>query len=344
MNVITRENEQAMLHEHYNNANRFFQAGDYTSALKELQEALRYAEDDKQIAHIEQTMRTVKEAMQPQAAAPTETSNAPAAAGASPLGGLAGNNKLLLLTILVGLICLTPIVMKCIEIFSQPSVGQTEQAAAPASPATETNAETASGTPSGENAPSATPDVIVAAETEPGGTDTPAVAAQSTVIGNSVNVRAEASTRGASVARLGNGESVTVLEANAIQADGYTWSKIQTAGGATGFVASQFLQAAAPAAAAPVSPAAPVEGAADGTLVTETPAAETPAGPTRAVAGTGVALRAEPTTGGALLTTLSPSQITVLQDKAVTADGLVWTKIRTSGGTEGWVADKFLGN
>lgn len=354
MNAITQQNNQAMLHDHYNQANNAFQEGDFARALKELEQALQYAENEKQAAHIQQSIRTVSEMMQ-QEPTPGPTQSEPEYQQEShvkeeQVPHTTSSNKLVLLTVLVGLICLMPIVMKCIEIFTQPAA-RTEQAqtttnTTPAAPGSET-ANTAPASPA------ATPAVIVEA----------GAAAKWTVIGNGINMRDTASTKGASLAKLSAGESVKMLESNAQQADNYTCSKIETSAGTQGWVASQFLkqEVTAPAAVPPADAAAvPAQDPAVATTTTTTtttqaaPASAVPAtdaaspaaaaGVARNISGSGVSLRASAGTQGALITILSPSQITVLPDAPVQADGFNWVKIRTSQGTEGWIADKFLGN
>lgn len=358
MNAITQENNQAMLHDHYNQANQAFQEGDFARALKELEQALQYAENDKQAAHIQQSIRTVSEMMQQEpTSGPTQAPQAQpeVAVTEEQAQSPTSSNKLVLLTVLVGLICLMPIVMKCIEIFTQPST-RTEQAqtttnttpAAPGSETTTSNTTDASNT--APASPVATPAVIVDA-TE---------AAKWTVIGSGINMRAEASTKAASLGKLSAGESVKMLESQAQSADNYVWSKIETSSGTQGWVASQFLkqEETAPAAVPPATtttttttttsvqdPAtAPATTDATGTTPTEVASPAAATGVTRSIAGSGVSLRASAGTQGALITVLSPSQITVLPDAPVQANGFNWVKIRTSQGTEGWIADKFLGN
>ena len=331
MNAITQQNNQAMLHDHYNQANHAFQQGDYAQALRELEQALQYADSDKQAAHIQQSIRTVTEMMPQEPSTPQMESQSPERGHDDT--PQPGSNKMVLLTLLVGLICLTPIVMKAIEIFSQPSVQPTTQVESSAQPGTAETAaaQSATGAPA---SPASTPDVIV----EAGATTW-------TVTGNGINLRETASTKGKSLARLSGGESVKMIEANAQQADSYIWSKVETSAGVTGWVASQFLKESAPVNVTPevVAPdAATPDASATGVSSTEVSPVAT--GVTRKVASNGVSLRAQPGTKAVLITILSPSEVTVLEDKAAQADGHTWTKIKTSQGTEGWIADQFLSN
>lgn len=349
MNAMTQPNQQAQLHEYYNQANQAFQSGDYALALQSLEQALQFADNEKQIAHIQSSIRTVKEMIpQEPVSSPQpvveDTHEEPAASG--------GPNRMLLLTVLVGLICLTPIVMKCIEIFSTPQP-KTDAAQATTQTTTQTTGtQTADGTQPAQvvNQTPAAP--VDAAGTPASPASTPDVivdnaAAGWSVSGSGINMRATASTRAQSLAKLSSGESVTMLQADAAQADGYTWSKIKTSSGVEGWVASKFLQqAAAPADAA--APAAPADAVAPAASTPEAPAADVtaPAGATaasRSLATNGVSLRAQPGTKGALITVLPQTSVTVLPDAPIQADGFNWVKIRTERGTTGWIADKFLG-
>ena len=335
MNVITQQNQQAMLHDHYNQANQAFQDGNYGQALKELEQALQYAETEKQVAHIQQSIRTVQE-MMPQEPNPGPSQGQPQSQEVS--GGEdtpPGSNRMLLLTVLVGLICLTPIVMKCIEIFTQPSIKteQVQQTTQTTQQSTQTTDQASASAPA---SPVSTPEVIVEA----------GAAAKWVVTGNGINMRASASTKAAPLAKLSAGESVKMLEANAQQANGYIWSKVETTTGVTGWVATQFLREEQPAAApvAPVTdPASPVD--ATSAVPADTASADTMAasvGTPRNLSTGGVSLRGQPGTKATLITVLSQSQVTVLPDAPIQADGFNWVKVKTAQGTEGWIADKFL--
>ncbi len=327
--VDQQQTSQNLLRDHYNQANIYFEAGQYQQALNELNAAKRQAADQKQLAHIEQTIRTVSSMMQSETPVSdaAETDNTPEVTNKE-------TNKLLLLTILVGLICLTPIVMKCIEIFSKPST-QTEVSAVVTDESTTASESTAETTALSPDTPSATPAVIVDADGNPTvSIDAPV----HTVLGNGINMRATSSVKSDRVATLSKGQEVKAVSASPVSAEGYEWVQIKTADGQSGWVASKFLSAAASTSAA-IATSSEVTSS---TTTTPDAAAATTATSDAQINTAGVSLRAEPSTKGALLTTLSQSKITILEDQAAQADGYTWTKIKTANGTEGWLAHKFL--
>jgi SH3-like domain-containing protein len=353
MNVSTEANPQDILSQHYNQANLYFQAGEFKKALEELDQAKQYAADDHQREHIETTIATVKQNMGQTSPAPTETdlmdeNTEPAPAKNRP-------NSMLILTVLVGLVCITPIAMKFIEIFSQPRVESTPNTVAEVG--TETTTETnaaenttaadASVNAAGEPAPESTAAVIVNAEQPESAVQNTQTASNvaMTISGNNVNVRAEASVGSARVATLTQGVEVQAITGQSVNAEGFQWQQIKTSAGQTGWVASRFLQAATPAQ----TTAAAVDTTTTGT---ETPAA-TPAsdaaatapaasGTVMKVSASGVSVRTTPSTSGSRLIALSNTTVTVIEPKAIEADGYSWSKIRTQNGTEGWVAHQFL--
>ncbi|MBN1138941.1 MAG: SH3 domain-containing protein [Anaerolineae bacterium] len=94
-------------------------------------------------------------------------------------------------------------------------------------------------------------------------------------------------------------------------------------------------------------------------IQTATPTVELPIGPTAlpgsfteiapgatvTVQGTGnvgLNLRAQPTTGAAIVITVREGNSLTVLDGPQEADGLVWWKLRTSDGKEGWGAAKYL--
>lgn len=332
MNVSTQQ-EQTPLHEHYNRANQLFQTGQLQQALAELEQARQYAANENQAAHIDKSIKTVREMMQQQEPEPAVNESYVEEEAPSE------SNKMVLLTILVGLICLTPIVMKLITIFSQPSPPPAQDKVTASAPATagDDSATTANNANAEPAPPSSTPDVII--NTDVNETQAVATAATATLNASGVNLRDQPSTSSNTVTHLDLNQTVSVVNAAPVQADGYAWSKIETASGQSGWVASKFLQTATPAAQA--NP--PANAAADSTTTPASAPAENAAG-TRLVNASGVALRSEPGTGKPLVTTLTQARVTVLEDKAVTTDGFVWSKVRTANGSEGWLADKFLSN
>ena len=166
-------------------------------------------------------------------------------------------------------------------------------------------------------------------------------------------MREQASTQSSSLARLTLNEKVKVLEDKSQTSGGYTWSKIQTTSGQVGWVSAAFLQMGNSSEAAPVEttvvdPAAAVT--TENTTAVVDPALQTPASTTPAVAGNlkkvssaGVSLRSGPSVTQSLITTLpANTEVEVLQGATVTADGLTWSQIKTSQGTIGWMASKYI--
>lgn len=345
MNVSTEANPQDTLSQHYNQANLYFQAGEFKKALEELDQAKQYAADDHQREHIETTIATVKQNMGQTAPAPVETDLVDENSEATPQKNRP--NGMLILTVLVGLVCITPIAMKFIEIFSQPRAESTPNTVAEVTTetATETTTPTdAAVTPDGEPVPESTAAVIVNAEQpESAVQNTQTVSnVAMTINGNNVNVRAEASVGAARVTTLTQGVEVQAITGQSVSADGFQWQQIKTNAGQTGWVASRFLQANAQAPTAVVEAAASSEAPAtvSSNEATATPAAAS--GAVMKVAASGVSVRTTPSTSGSRLIALSNTTVTVIEAKAIEADGYSWSKIRTQNGTEGWVAHQFL--
>lgn len=59
--------------------------------------------------------------------------------------------------------------------------------------------------------------------------------------GSSVRIRSGATTQGSIVTTLKKGATVTIMQENAAQANGYTWDKIVTSDGLEGYVANKYL-------------------------------------------------------------------------------------------------------
>ncbi len=333
----TENTPTQMLAHYHQRANEFYQAGNYQQALKELKQALRYASNENDLEVIEVNIKTISQMLQEEEKTQMDNySENPSEGqenGDNPPEGFVYQNKLLLLAILVGVICFTPIIMKLIERFTHPPAQQ-EVVQTPAKVPTETvttNTDTA-------------PVVAVA----------PAASLEATVLKNSVNLREQASTQSTSLARLSLNEKVKVLEDKSQTAGGYTWSKIETASGQVGWVSAAFLQTGNAAVSTPVENTVTDPAAAPVTTETTTtavdPAVQTPASSTPVVAGNlkkvnsaGVSLRSGPSVTQALITTLpADTEIEVLQGATVTADGLTWSQIKTSQGTIGWMASKYI--
>jgi len=82
-----------------------------------------------------------------------------------------------------------------------------------------------------------------------------------------------------------------------------------------------------------------------GTTTPAGPFTEIAVGATVLVQGTGNAglnLRAQPTTGAAIVITVKEGNSLIVVEGPQNADGLVWWKLRTSDGKEGWGAAKYL--
>ncbi|MGE3727807.1 MAG: SH3 domain-containing protein [Candidatus Sericytochromatia bacterium] len=332
----TENSPTQMLAHYHQRANEFYQAGNYQQALKELKQALRYASNENDLEVIEVNIKTISQMLQEEEKTQMENYSENPSENQentdSPPEGFVYQNKLLLLTILVGVLCFTPIIMKLIERFTHAPVQQ-EASQTPVKPPAETATKT-------ETAP-----VVAAAP----------VSLEATVLKNSVNLREQASTQSTALGRLALNEKVKVLEDKSQTAGGYTWSKIQTASGQVGWVSAAFLQTGTTTETAPVAvenppsdPAVTTETATTTTAVD--PAVQTPASTTPVVAGNlkkvnsaGVSLRSGPSVTQSLITTLpADTEIEVLQSATVTADGLTWSQIKTSQGTIGWMASKFI--
>ena len=59
--------------------------------------------------------------------------------------------------------------------------------------------------------------------------------------GTGVRFRSGASTSSSSIGTFSLGETVTVLNLNAVNANGYTWAEVKRASGVTGYVANCYL-------------------------------------------------------------------------------------------------------
>ncbi|PIQ24561.1 hypothetical protein COW36_11125 [bacterium (Candidatus Blackallbacteria) CG17_big_fil_post_rev_8_21_14_2_50_48_46] len=311
-----------MLAHYHKSANEFYMAGNYRQALKELKQALSYASTEQDIEVIESNMRTISQLVQEEEVNTMESpeSTVEEQGNEMPLY----QNKMLLLTILVGLICLTPIVMKCIEIFTPKPVAQVQQ----------------------ETPASTTPQKTEATETVSTANQAVApVVPEGMITGNGVALRSEASTQSAALTRLSQNEKVEILEDKSQNAGGYVWSKIKTTSGLTGWVSASFItQQTTEPAVQPIAEntqATPTET----TTLDQTPASSLPASSaaTKKINAAGVSFRSGPSVSQALITTLpAQTEIEVLQSATVTADGLTWSQIKTSQGTVGWVASKYI--
>lgn len=72
--------------------------------------------------------------------------------------------------------------------------------------------------------------------------------------GSSVRIRSGATTNGSTVTTLKKGATVTVIQENVAQANGYTWDKIVTSDGLEGYVANKYLNKGDSSAPQPDTP------------------------------------------------------------------------------------------
>jgi uncharacterized protein YgiM (DUF1202 family) len=136
-----------------------------------------------------------------------------------------------------------------------------------------------------------------------------------------VNLRATASTSANVVQSLPQ-ETVLTITGGPSASGGYTWYQVQTADSATGWVASDFLQAVD----IPNPPASGSLAAGDHAAVIDGPVN------LRSAAGTGNAMVTVLQTGDKLSVTAGPTA----------ADGYNWYAVKTDNGSTGWVAGDFL--
>ena len=132
-----------------------------------------------------------------------------------------------------------------------------------------------------------------------------------------------------------------VLLVKAIQRRGANETPVPTATAtrqsmptATSTPSALLIQTATPTVVLPISPTAQAG-----------PFTEIAAGAPVVVQGTGVAglnLRAQPTTAAAIVITVKEGNSLTVVEGPKEADGLVWWKLRTSDGKEGWGAAKYL--
>lgn len=138
-----------------------------------------------------------------------------------------------------------------------------------------------------------------------------------------LNLRTAASASGTLIVQLATGARVTVLE-GPVQAENFTWWRIDNGAGQTGWVAEGDGQTVW------LSPQIGEPQAVD----------RSPRVGDRVVVSTLLSVRATPGTGATLLVQVQPNtQYTVLAGPQ-TADGLTWFQIRSDDGTvEGWAAE-----
>jgi SH3-like domain-containing protein len=119
---------------------------------------------------------------------------------------------------------------------------------------------------------------------------------------------------------LGNGSTVTAVDGQTPAANGVTWRHVRTANGTAGWASAEFLEQIGGATPPPPPP------------------------PTRYRVTTDVLrLRAQPTLASDTLDRLvQGTVVTEVDSSTVTADEIVWRRVRSEGGTEGWMSSGFL--
>lgn len=305
MNTLDLQNK---ITQHHTAANEYYNQGQYQDAIYELEQALKFCQTPEDQEIIQQNIQTIVQTMQEQAMQnePQYTENERPE----------HQKRLLIVTVIVGAICLSSVAWKCYDIYSNatPKKSSVVRVDTP-------QKITPVGTP-----PSVEPEKNT--ETTDSNTVTPPIQEESAptsqlasgpkmfIKGTGVNMRSEPSTSAATVSTLSKGDEVQIVSSETQEANGYTWQKVQTASMQTGWVASSFLRQDAPSQISTLN--------------------------TKMVNGDQVSLRSEPSVKGELINRLAQNtEVKILSEKAVTADGYLWTKIETSQGS-GWVADKFL--
>lgn len=118
------------------------------------------------------------------------------------------------------------------------------------------------------------------------------------------------------ITKLNSGTLLTRIEAGKYELDGYVWDRVKLLDGSQGYVARYFINE--------------VSGGIQGEVV-------------KVIANGGLMLRQLPTTDSAIITTLpTGTLLTRLEKNVATANDLVWDKVKTINGTEGYVASIYI--
>ena len=137
--------------------------------------------------------------------------------------------------------------------------------------------------------------------------------------GDNVNIREEPTKYSKSLGKLNSGEQVTINALNCRNADGYTWVKITTDSGITGYIVNIYITE--------------IQNTQDTSKELSIPAITTD----------NVNLRQEANTTSSILCTIpNGTSVTILQKDVVNAGGYIWYKIRNIDGKEGYVAKDFI--
>jgi uncharacterized protein YgiM (DUF1202 family) len=163
--------------------------------------------------------------------------------------------------------------------------------------------------------------IVDALEIVPGANADFAIGDQVVVFDGPVNLRAAAGTSSAVVQSLPQETLLTILSAPT-SANGYVWYQAQTADGASGWVAADFIEKVDQPNPSPSGEFA----AGDRAVVVDGPAN------LRSAAGTGNSVVAVLNTGDTMTVTAGPSA----------SGGYTWYRVTTETGSSGWVAGELL--
>jgi uncharacterized protein YraI len=186
--------------------------------------------------------------------------------------------------------------------------------------------------------------VAVDPSTVPGAVHVVLEAVTHQVTATSLNMRTEPTTSGALISGLPQGAAVAAQADPMQESDDHQWIRVEAVVGGqlqAGWVANAYLEALDTAASPPtpeMAPAEPPVVVPQGELHID--------GATHRVKATGLNLRSDPTTSGALLASLPDGAgVAAMPDTAQENDDYVWIKIKAAvegGIEEGWVASKYL--
>jgi len=173
------------------------------------------------------------------------------------------------------------------------------------------------------SAPVSTPDPAPETSTAEWAAGASAVVSAGT--GDCLNLRTDAALGASRIDCLPTGTNVKVVS-EAVAADGFVWVKVETPSG-TGWVAANYLTKTAD----PVEVSAP---AADASAPSRARTDDSP-GCLRVRAGAGLS--------AAIRDCLAAgTEVVILNESAVSADGYTWLEVRIEGRTTGWVASEYL--
>lgn len=298
----------------YERANQAYQAGNYRQALKELQQALDYAQTEKDLEVIEKNMRLISEIMQKEEMQKKSEESAEISLEAEESEPAFYQNRLLLITVLVGIVCFTPIIMKLIEILTTKPIVQEQ-------------VTSSSGTP--DQGKTLENQVVQESPT------LLSSVVQGFITGNKVALREQPNISSRVLIRLNQNEKVEILEDKSQNSDGHIWSKIKTQAGQIGWVSASFLSSVENTSIAQ-EPESPPSASNENSNENKTSVF-------KKINATNVNLRSGPSVKEALIMSLpAETEVEVLQDQAVTADGLSWSQIKTKQGNIGWIASKYI--